>query len=122
MGHILLVDDHVFLLKALSILLSKEGFTFELAENGEQALERIREAQFDVIITDLDMPVMNGYEMIQNLRRTSNQVPPVIILSSLLTDNSNKSIGDIGAAAYLSKTESPLGILGTVRTILAQAS
>ncbi|TNE28866.1 MAG: response regulator [Bacteroidetes bacterium] len=123
MGHILIADDHVFLLRALSILLSKEGYTFELAENGQQAIDLFERGSFDAVVTDIDMPIKNGYELIQHIRTGVKNSIPIIVLSSLIQGSDNTNIiGDSGASMYLSKTDSPIGILSALESVLAQAS
>lgn len=123
MGHILIADDHVFLLRALSILLSKEGYTFELAENGQQAIDLFEKGSFDAVVTDIDMPIKNGYEVIQHIRAGVKNSIPIIVLSSLIqgADTLN-TMSETGASMYLSKTDSPIGILSALESVLAQAS
>lgn len=126
MGHILLADDHIFLLRALSILLSKEGYTFELAENGEQAIQLFEQSKFDAVVTDIDMPVKNGLEVIQHIRNVKNNSnTPIIVLSSLISENSDENVSSIlnsGASLFISKTDSPIGILTALKELMPQAS
>lgn len=123
MGHILVADDHVFLLKALSILLSKEGYTFELAENGQQAIDLFESGKFDAVVTDLDMPIKNGFEVIKHIRAGIKCQTPIIVLSSLFTAEDNLNfISESGASKYVSKMESPMGILSALKDVLPQAS
>lgn len=123
MGHILIADDHVFLLRALSILLSKEGYTFELAENGQQAIDLFEKGSFDAVVTDIDMPIKNGYEVIQHIRAGVKNSIPIIVLSSLIQGSDTlNTMSETGASMYLSKTDSPIGILSALESVLAQAS
>ncbi|NVK29179.1 MAG: response regulator [Flavobacteriia bacterium] len=121
MGHILIADDHVFLLKAISILLSKEGYTFETAINGQEAIDLFDKGGFDAVITDIDMPIKNGMELIAHIRSHSTQPStPIIVLSSLYKeeDNSIKEIELAGASTYISKMDSPLGIVGALQSLV----
>lgn len=123
MGHILIVDDHNFLLKALSILLGKEGYTFETANNGEEAITIFESGSFDAVITDLDMPIKSGFDLLRHIKIDLKSEVPVIVLSSLFTtDNVSEMVFELGASHYVSKTESPLGIVGALRSVTLQAS
>lgn len=123
MGHILLADDHRFLLKALSILLSKEGFTFETANNGQEAIDLFELSQFDAVITDLNMPLKNGYDVIQHIRRDRLSQTPIIVFSSMIQDeNLIQNLEEAGASLFLSKTDSPLGIVSALHSLVQKAS
>ena len=62
----MVVDDEVEMRIALETTLKREGHTITLAENGKQALERLSESPFDLVITDVKMPKMNGIEIISD--------------------------------------------------------
>ncbi|MFA6216255.1 MAG: response regulator [Candidatus Omnitrophota bacterium] len=66
--HILIVDDEPLVSKTLVKLLQKQGFIAEVAESGEDALDVIKKDDFDLIITDVRMPGMDGVEMIKKIR------------------------------------------------------
>ncbi len=123
MGHILLADDHVFLLKALSILLSKEGYTFETAMNGQEAMQLYETGSFDAVITDLDMPIKTGLDVIRYIREDKSSSTPIIVLSAHSGDSKYVSeVEHAGASMYLSKGDSPLGIVNALHTLVERAS
>lgn len=123
MGHILIADDHQFLLKALSLLLQKEGYTLETAENGQQAIDMFSTSQFDLVITDIDMPLKNGLEVIDFIRGSHAANLPIIVLSSMINDDVySEPISNSGASYLLSKTDSPLEILRTVKSALTRVA
>lgn len=122
MGHILLADDHRFLLKALSILLSKEGFTFETANNGQEAIELFNLNKFDAVITDLNMPVKNGFDVIDHIRVDQLSETPIIVFSSMSEEGLIQDLEQKGASLFLSKTDSPLGIVSALHTLVQKAS
>lgn len=112
MGHILVADDHAFLIKAITILLQKEGYTFETACNGMEAIQLFNERRFDAVITDINMPVKDGYELINHIRSEKQSNLPIIVLSSTF-DSAEQFEGaqNRGVSAYVSKMDSPLRIL-----------
>lgn len=82
-GYILIVEDDLDLLEALSEQLTERGWQVRCVENGQQALEQVERELPMLIITDLEMPVMNGRRMLQVLRQQPlGSDVPVIVLSA----------------------------------------
>lgn len=79
MARILLVDDDELVREALTAVLERAGYTIECASNGREGLDRHEEAPFDVVITDIVMPEMEGIEMIRVLKQVSPRVPVIAI-------------------------------------------
>jgi two-component system response regulator HydG len=79
---VLVVDDDVGARTALHDLLSAEQHTVALAANGLAALERLAEAPVDVVLTDLDMPQMDGFELLYTLRRQARDMPVIVIAAA----------------------------------------
>ena len=84
---VLLADDMDFNRYAYRILLEKMGATVIEACNGKQALEKLQSEKFDVVILDINMPLMNGIEVVQEYFLTSTVNPPTFIAYSALTDS-----------------------------------
>ena len=101
---ILVVDDSATVRKFVAASLNMKGFRVVTAGDGIEALERMPSEKFDLIITDLNMPDMDGYEFIRTLRETPEyQDIPIIVLSSM-TDLKNKDLAmESGALAFLEK-------------------
>lgn len=103
---ILLVDDSATTRTLEKNILSKVGYTIETAENPIEAFDKMKIDRFDLIISDLEMPEMNGIEFLERLKTDEMYSEiPVIMLSSVLDEETkNKAIG-LGAKKYISKTE-----------------
>lgn len=101
---ILIVDDSSTVRKFVSVSLSMQGFKVIAACDGMDALEKLPAEKVDLIITDLNMPNMDGFEFIRTLRENPDyQDIPVIILTSL-SDEASKERGlKSGAHSYLMK-------------------
>src|ERR1700674_1712628 len=78
---ILVVDDEPHLVRAVRMYLELEGYTVFGAQSGEEALEAVRDWLPDLVVLDVMLPGLNGFETLQEMRRVSNV--PVIILTSL---------------------------------------
>jgi two-component system response regulator PilR (NtrC family) len=80
MAHrILVVDDEKIIRDSISFILKKEGYSIEEAANGKEAFDRISERTFDVVITDIEMPVMKGIELLEKVMQVSPQTLVIII-------------------------------------------
>jgi DNA-binding NtrC family response regulator len=101
-GRILLVDDDPHFLRVLARILSGEKFLITSAAGACDALELVKSAQFDLIISDLRMPECDGLSFVQSLRRGGNNVP-VIILTAYGEVDTYIDAMNAGATEYLNK-------------------
>ena len=98
---ILIVDDNPEIREVLRILLGGEGFEIEEAKDGNTALEKMKKKEFDLIILDIMMPGMNGYQTCIEIRKNSNA--PILFLSAK-TQEGDKMLGfSSGGDDYLAK-------------------
>ncbi len=108
-GHLLIVDDDETNRDLLSRRLKREGHTFETAENGKAALDIARRSSFDVILLDIMMPVMDGYQALQLLQADDElRKIPVIMLSGLDQVDSVARCIKMGADDFLPKPFDPV--------------
>ncbi len=100
-SNILVVDDNREIREIIHILLSGEGYHIEEASDGVQALKQLRKMEFDLIILDVMMPHLNGYQTCMEMRKISNA--PILFLSAKSQDD-DKTIGFAsGGDDYLAK-------------------
>ena len=116
MKRVLVVDDEKQITRMLKTSLQSSGYSVIVAENGLKGLEEFNVARPDLIITDLAMPVMNGLEFTQAVRKLSST--PIIVLSVRDTDAMKISALDEGADDYLTKPFSMPELLARVRAQL----
>lgn len=120
-GHILTVDDSMSIRQAIKLTLGGAGFKVDEAENGAEGLAKAETGQYDLILTDLNMPVMNGLEMIQALRTRQVVVGVPIVF---LTTESDASLKDqakaAGATGWLTKPFLPEQLLRVVNKVLGR--
>ena len=109
---ILLAEDDRFLRKAGEMALKRAGYTVLIAVNGEEALRTAQSELPDLILLDLIMPKLNGFDVLQALKKEAPTAQiPVIILSNLGQDRDVQQALEAGAAAYLIKTNLSLQAL-----------
>jgi adenylate cyclase len=103
-GHILVVDDQKLNRLKLSAALQKQGHTVALAESGLQALEMLQAEAFDLVLLDLLMPEMDGYQVLVQLKQDPRlRDLPVIVITSLNEREGIAKAIELGAADYLPK-------------------
>nr|MBP7462171.1 response regulator [Candidatus Delongbacteria bacterium] len=99
---ILIVDDEYFIREIFSDYLNLKGFEVDTAKSGLEAMEKISVRDYELVITDLNMPQMNGIELLQRLRQSLNPVPVIIITGYPSIDTAINAIKQ-GATDYLIK-------------------
>ena len=114
--NILIVDDDVELVGLLSFALETAGYDVGTAFDGREALARVRERNPDLVILDVNLPKLDGFQVLAELRRIS-QVP-VIMLTVRATEEDEVQGLDLGADDYLRKPFSPRALLARVRSHL----
>jgi DNA-binding response OmpR family regulator len=114
---VLVVEDDVAIAMGLRINLEKEGYAVRVTGDGEAALESVRASKPDLVILDVMLPTMNGFEVLQTLRREGFAMP-VIVLSAR-TGEIDKVTGlELGAEDYVAKPFSLAELLARVRAAL----
>lgn len=100
----LVVDDSLSIRKYLSSLLMQKGFATETARNGYEALELLNKQEFDIMVTDLEMPKLSGYELIETLRYDQRFGSfPIIVLTGRAGENFRQLTQELGADSYIVK-------------------
>lgn len=99
---ILIVDDEEHTRLGYAEVLRLEGYNIDVAENGKVALKKIGEQHFDVIVTDLRMPEMDGMALIENIRKIKKD-QKIIIITAFGTFKTYKQAKDVGVTIFLNK-------------------
>ncbi|BDG60335.1 response regulator [Caldinitratiruptor microaerophilus] len=119
MKRILVVDDSNMTRKMVISILSREGYQVDSAGNGLEALERLYQTAYDLVITDINMPQMDGLEFLRQVRQESQYGRlPVLVLSSNSSPEEVQRTLRAGASLYLIKPAPPEKLLESVRALL----
>ncbi len=118
---ILVADDEPHILRALSFVLKREGFCIEVAQNGDDALRKIREGRPRVVFLDLVMPKMTGIEVCKILKSDEvlRQTHVIILTCKGQELDRNHSIS-AGADEFMTKPFSPKDVVTRVKTLFAR--
>ena len=119
MEKILVIEDELLILESIIEILQDEGYECLKAVNGEEGIQKAKDEMPDLIICDIQMPGLNGYEVLQHLRanpRTSTI--PFIFLSALVNKSDLRKGMILGADDYVTKPFKPEELIGSVKTRL----
>ena len=123
MARILAVDDEVNIVRLIKVNLERHGFTVETANNGLEALNKIKESRPDMLVSDVMMPEMDGFELLANVRRDPTLMDlPVIMLTAKAQDRDVMEGYKTGADMYLTKPFNPAELIAFAKRILSSHS
>ena len=122
-GKILVVDDEIYIVHILDFSLGMEGYEVVTALDGEQAVEKARSEKPDLIVLDIMMPKLDGYETCKILKAEEGTRDIPVILLSAKGRNVDQKIGfEVGADDYITKPFSPRKLVERINTILGQGN
>ena len=115
---ILAVDDEKHIVRLVQVNLERAGYTVVTANDGKEALQKVADENPDLVVLDVMMPYMDGFEVLQNLRRnpTTRDIP-VIMLTAKAQDADVFKGWQSGVDCYLTKPFNPMELLSFVKRI-----
>ncbi len=120
MARILAVDDSPSMRQMVSIALTGAGYEVEQACDGVEALALAQKSRFDLVITDVNMPNMDGITLVRELRGKSNyKFVPLLVLTTEATQERKQQGKAAGATGWLVKPFNPERLLATIAKVLA---
>jgi len=120
---ILLIDDSLSVRKFVGRMLEDAGYSIDTAVDGEEGLRKASESKYRLIITDIEMPKSNGYEVVQALRgHPQTRHTPIIVMTARSGDKHRQAVLDIGADAYIAKPVDQEALLQEVEQRLGPIS
>ncbi len=120
MARILVAEDDENLRAGIEEMLREEGYEVESVSNGEEALERIRQGNYDVLLTDLVMPKMNGMELLTEVKKLKPEVKVIIITAFATIESAVEAIKK-GASDYIEKPFKINEVQNTIKRVLEEA-
>jgi two-component system chemotaxis sensor kinase CheA len=120
---ILVVDDALTVRELQRSILQRAGFDVDVASDGVEALSLLADHTVDLVLTDIDMPRMDGFELTESIRAlTALANLPVVILSSRASDDDKRRGMEVGADAYIVKSAfDEHALLSVVQRLLGEA-
>ena len=122
-GKVLVVDDEIYIVHILDFSLGMEGYQVLTALDGEQAIEKAHAEKPDLIVLDIMMPKLDGYETCKMLKgEDATREIPVILLSAKGRNVDQKIGFEVGADDYITKPFSPRKLVERINAILGQGT
>jgi chemosensory pili system protein ChpA (sensor histidine kinase/response regulator) len=119
---VLVVDDSITVRRVTQRLLKREGFRVALANDGLHALEVLAQEKPDVVLSDIEMPRMDGFDLVRNIRNDANlRDLPVIMITSRIAEKHREHAMELGVDHYLGKPYAEDELLALIRTYCAEA-
>ncbi|WP_196138277.1 response regulator [Aliikangiella sp. G2MR2-5] len=119
MPKILIADDSASIRQMVSFTLKAGGFEVEEAKDGKQAIEIASQNHIDLIISDVNMPEMNGLELTKSLREMSEyRFTPILLLTTEFADDKKTQGKDAGATGWIVKPFNPETLIRTVNKVM----
>jgi len=120
---ILIIDDDLDTLRLVGLMLQRQGYQISAATNGQQGLDKAFDEDPDMILLDVMMPDMDGYEVTRRLRLNPSTMETPILMFTAKTQLDDKVIGfEVGANDYLTKPTHPSELQARVKALLARAN
>ena len=119
-ARILVVDDDQVIQQLLKVNLELEGYAVEVASDGEEALVLFDRFRPDLVLLDIMMPKLDGWEVARRLAGATGGPPPIVLLSARAQESDVQKGNDLGVAAYVTKPFDPIQLLHLVAGIIAQ--
>ncbi|MBW3587996.1 MAG: response regulator transcription factor [Actinobacteria bacterium] len=121
MARILVVDDEPAILQMLKMNLEMEGYEAILAGDGETAIKRIEFEQPDIVLLDIMMPALDGWQVLQRLQEMSLSKPPkVLVVTAKGGEHDVSKVFELGAVDYIAKPFDVEDLLERVKKVLAR--
>ena len=119
MSKVLVVDDEKLIVKGIKFSLEQDGMEVDCAYDGEEALDKIRETEYDIVLLDVMLPKLDGFEVCKSVRDFSNV--PIIMLTAKDTDM-DKILGlEYGADDYITKPFNILEVKARIKAMLRRS-
>jgi DNA-binding response OmpR family regulator len=119
---ILIVDDEPDTVGLIEITLKPAGYLLDRAFSGSEALNKIKEEAYDLILLDVMMPEISGFDVVRILHEQNKPIPPIIFLTARSTQEDIQTGDVLGASAYLVKPATRGKLLDAINAALYDAS
>lgn len=115
---ILICEDNKLALNTLSFILNKEGYSSDIAEDGNIALALLQQTVYDLILVDIHLPFHSGLELIKYLRSDLNMSTPVLVLTAFSDPQIQHQARELGISGYIVKPFNPSDLIQQISSIL----
>jgi two-component system, OmpR family, alkaline phosphatase synthesis response regulator PhoP len=115
---ILICEDNPMAMKTLSVVLEREGFSADVAEDGNKAIFLLQKNNYDLLVVDIHLPYRSGLELVKYVRSDQGKDTPVIILTAFSDHQMQRQAGELGISDYIVKPFNPVDLVSKIKSIL----
>lgn len=115
---ILICEDNPMAMKTLSVILEREGYQADVADDGNVGIEMLQKNDYDLLVVDIHLPYRSGLELIKFVRSEQGKDTPVIILSAFSDNQMQRQAGELGISDYIVKPFNPIDLVAKIKSIL----
>jgi DNA-binding response OmpR family regulator len=115
---ILICEDNPMAMKTLSVVLEREGYVADVADDGNVGIEMLQKNDYDLLVVDIHLPYRSGLELIKFVRSDQGKDTPVIILTAFSDNQMQRQAGELGISDYIVKPFNPVDLITKIKSIL----
>lgn len=115
---ILICEDNPMAMRTLSVVLEREGFNVDLAEDGNQAIDFLQNNDYDLMVVDIHLPYHSGLELVKFVRSDQGKDTPALILTAFSDSQMQRQAGELGISGYIIKPFNPIDLIDRIKSIL----
>jgi DNA-binding response OmpR family regulator len=115
---ILICEDNPMAMKTLSVVLEREGYDADVADDGNVGIEMLQKNDYDLLVVDIHLPYRSGLELIKFVRSDQGKDTPVVILTAFSDNQMQRQAGELGISDYIVKPFNPVDLVVKIKSIL----
>jgi len=115
---ILICEDNPMAMRTLSVVLEREGYDADVADDGNVGIEMLQKNEYDLLVIDIHLPYRSGLELIKYVRTDQEKDTPVIILTAFSDNQMQRQAGELGISDYIVKPFNPVDLVTKIKSIL----
>jgi DNA-binding response OmpR family regulator len=115
---ILICEDNPIAMRTLSVVLVREGFETDTAEDGNEAMEFLQKNEYDLLVVDIHLPYHSGLELVKFVRSELGKDTPVLILTAFSDPQMQNQAKELGIDGYIVKPFNPSDLIIQIKSIL----
>ncbi len=117
---ILICEDNPMAMKTLSVVLEREGYETDTAEDGNKAIELLQKNNYDLMLVDIHLPYRSGLELVKYVRSDQGKDTPALMLTAFSDPQIQRQAGELGISGYIIKPFNPSDLVSRIKSILGQ--
>jgi DNA-binding response OmpR family regulator len=115
---ILICEDNPMAMKTVSVVLEREGFEVDVADDGNIGIDMLQKNEYDLLVVDIHLPYRSGLELVKFVRSDLGKDTPVIILTAFSDNQMQRQAGELGISDYIIKPFNPVDLVARIKSIL----